>query len=91
MAFQKGDKFRCSDATCGCEVEVTKGCAKPGAGGNMTPKCCCGKEMKKSKPRPPSAPPWDGRRFLFRTLEGNASRRGNAFRRLRPVSMPSTT
>jgi len=47
MAIQKGDKFRCPDATCGCEVEVTKGCAKPGAGGNMTPKCCCGKEMKK--------------------------------------------
>jgi hypothetical protein len=46
-AIQKGDKFRCPDANCGCEVEVTKGCAKPGAGENMNPHCCCGKEMKK--------------------------------------------
>jgi len=46
-AIQKGDKFRCPDANCGCEIEVTKGCAKPGAGENMNPHCCCGKEMKK--------------------------------------------
>ena len=46
MAFQKGDKYRCPDANCGCEVEVTKG-AKPGGGGNMNPRCCCGKEMQK--------------------------------------------
>ena len=47
MAIQKGDKFRCPDATCGCEVEATKGCAKPGSGGNTKPHCCCGKEMQK--------------------------------------------
>jgi hypothetical protein len=46
MAFQKGDKYRCPDANCGCEVEVTKG-TNPGAGGNLNPRCCCGKEMQK--------------------------------------------
>ena len=45
MAIQKGEKYRCPDASCGCEVEVTKGCAKPGAVGK--PHCCCGKEMQK--------------------------------------------
>ena len=46
MAIQRGDKFCCADATCGCEVTVTKVCAKPGAG-EKNPHCCCGKEMKK--------------------------------------------
>jgi hypothetical protein len=45
MPFQKGDRYRCSDPNCGCEIEVTKG-AKPGAGGNQNPRCCCGKEMQ---------------------------------------------
>lgn len=47
MALQKGEKYRCPDSNCGCEIEVTKG-AKPGAGGNMNPRCCCGKEMQKA-------------------------------------------
>ena len=46
MALQQGEKYRCSDANCGCEIAVTKG-AKAGMGGNLNPKCCCGKEMKK--------------------------------------------
>lgn len=29
---------------CGCEITVTKGAA-PGKGGNLNPRCCCGKEM----------------------------------------------
>ena len=31
MALQKGEKYRCPDSNCGCEIEVTKG-AKPGEG-----------------------------------------------------------
>jgi hypothetical protein len=46
MALQKGERYRCPDSDCGCEIEVTKGAA-PGKGGNMAPRCCCGKEMQK--------------------------------------------
>jgi hypothetical protein len=48
MALQKGERYRCPDQECGCEIEVTKGAA-PGKGGNMAPRCCCGKEMQKVK------------------------------------------
>jgi hypothetical protein len=46
MALQKGEKYRCPDTECGCEIEVTKGAA-PGKGGDQAPRCCCGKEMQK--------------------------------------------
>jgi hypothetical protein len=45
MALQKGERYRCPDQECGCEIEVAKGAA-PGKGGNMAPRCCCGKEMQ---------------------------------------------
>jgi hypothetical protein len=45
MAFQTGEKYRCPDPECGCEIQVTKGAA-PGKGGNQKPRCCCGKEME---------------------------------------------
>jgi hypothetical protein len=48
MALQKGEKYRCPDVDCGCEIEVTKGAA-PGKGGDQLPRCCCGKEMQKLK------------------------------------------
>jgi hypothetical protein len=48
MALQTGERYRCPDAECGCEIEVTKG-ATSGKGGNQTPRCCCGKEMKKTE------------------------------------------
>lgn len=48
MALQKGEKYRCPDTDCACEIEVTKGAA-PGKGGNQSPRCCCGKEMQKVK------------------------------------------
>jgi len=32
MALQKGERYRCPDQECGCEIEVTKGTA-PGKGG----------------------------------------------------------
>jgi hypothetical protein len=47
MALQKGEKYRCPDINCGCEIEVTKG-AQPGSGGNQNPRCCCGKEMRRA-------------------------------------------
>ncbi|GAC1445923.1 MAG: hypothetical protein NVSMB56_00650 [Pyrinomonadaceae bacterium] len=46
MALQKGKRYRCLDADCGCEIEVTKG-ATHGKGGDQSPRCCCGKEMQK--------------------------------------------
>ena len=46
MALQTGERYRCSDSNCGCEIEVTKG-ANPSCGGNQAPRCCCGKEMQK--------------------------------------------
>jgi hypothetical protein len=46
MALQKGEHYQCPDQECGCEIEATKGAA-PGKGGNMAPRCCCGKEMQK--------------------------------------------
>ncbi len=35
MALQKGERYRCPDANCGFEIEVTKG-AQPGAVGIKT-------------------------------------------------------
>jgi hypothetical protein len=44
MAQQKGEGYRCPDSECGCEITVTKATAS-GKGGNLNPRCCCGKEM----------------------------------------------
>jgi hypothetical protein len=46
MALRTGEIYRCSDANCGCEIQVTKG-AEPGGGGDRNPRCCCGGEMRK--------------------------------------------
>ncbi len=46
MALQTGERYRCPDRECGCEIEVTKGTA-PGKGGDQAPRCCCGMEMEK--------------------------------------------
>ena len=35
MAFKQGEVYRCPDPDWGCE------------GGNLKPRCCCGKEMEK--------------------------------------------
>lgn len=48
MALQQGELYRCPDSNCACEIQVTKG-AKPGSGGDLNPRCCCGKEMQKVK------------------------------------------
>lgn len=46
MALKQGEVYKCSDPDCGCEITVTKDTA-PGKGGNLAPRCCCGKEMVK--------------------------------------------
>lgn len=46
MPFRDGEVYRCPDPECGCEIRVTKG-AQPGKGGDLNPRCCCGKEMQK--------------------------------------------
>jgi hypothetical protein len=45
--MKEGETYRCSDSSCGCEVEVTKG-AKTGGGGDRDPRCCCGKDMQRA-------------------------------------------
>ena len=34
MALQQGERYRCPDPNCGCEIEVTKD-AQPGSGQEM--------------------------------------------------------
>lgn len=46
MVLRTGEKYRCPDPECGCEIEVTKG-AEEGHDGDQNPRCCCGKEMEK--------------------------------------------
>jgi hypothetical protein len=46
MALKTGERYRCPDENCGCEIEVAKG-APPTCEGNQSPRCCCGKEMQK--------------------------------------------
>jgi hypothetical protein len=42
MALKEGERYRCTNADCGCEIQVTKS----GEGGDQNPRCCCGKEMQ---------------------------------------------
>ncbi|MGH7792649.1 MAG: hypothetical protein ACREOB_10090 [Thermodesulfobacteriota bacterium] len=46
MALKEGEVYKCPDPNCGCEITVTKGAA-PSKGGDLAPRCCCGKEMVK--------------------------------------------
>lgn len=46
MAFKKGERFKCPDQSCGCEIEVTKG-APESCKGKEAPRCCCGRDMVK--------------------------------------------
>ena len=46
MALKEGEVYRCPEPDCGCEITVIKGAA-PGKGGDLPPRCCCGKEMVK--------------------------------------------
>ena len=43
MAMKEGQTYECTNASCGCEVLVTR---SAGSGGrNENPRCCCGMEM----------------------------------------------
>lgn len=46
MAMRKGEIYRCPDKSCGCEIQVTMG-AREGSGGDLSPRCCCGRDMEK--------------------------------------------
>jgi len=46
MALQAGERYRCPEPHCGCEIQVIKG-AQPGSGGDLRPRCCCGKAMQR--------------------------------------------
>ncbi len=46
MAMRKGEIYRCPDGSCGCEIQVTAG-AQEGGGGDLAPRCCCGRDMEK--------------------------------------------
>lgn len=46
MALKTGEKYRCTNQQCGCEIEVTKGAGPQG--GDQNPRCCCGMEMQRS-------------------------------------------
>jgi hypothetical protein len=52
MAMKEGQTYECTNASCGCEVVVTRGAGAAG-GGNNNPRCCCGMEMT---PREVSSP-----------------------------------
>lgn len=47
MSLRMGEIYRCPDEGCGCEIQVLVG-AEEGGGGDLAPRCCCGREMKQS-------------------------------------------
>lgn len=44
---KEGDRYKCPDASCGCEIQVTKEPAAGGGGDAAPTCCCCGMEMNK--------------------------------------------
>jgi len=48
MAFHQGEIYRCSNPSCGCEIQVTQGPLQAQSAGNQPPRCCCGMEMELS-------------------------------------------
>jgi hypothetical protein len=46
MALQEGARPHCPDLQCGCEIHVIKD-AQRGSGGNLHPRCYCGKDMQR--------------------------------------------
>lgn len=49
MNLHKGEIWTCETPYCGAEIEVVRS-AKDNCPGNFTVRCCCGKEMKLTKP-----------------------------------------
>ena len=48
MPLNKGERYRCPEPSCGCEIEVTKG-APESCHGTAQPRCCCGRDMEKTR------------------------------------------
>lgn len=46
MALEEGERYRCTQPGCGCEIEVVRG-PQGDAAGDEAPRCCCGREMEK--------------------------------------------
>jgi len=44
MVLKEGEVYKCPNPNCGCEIRVTKAPGH-GKGGDVPPRCCCGKEM----------------------------------------------
>jgi hypothetical protein len=59
--MREGQRFRCQNKQCECEIVVSKTSRE----GDFLPKCCCGAAMKK-----PYHPP------TLRTLDANDQRSG---------------
>lgn len=45
MALKQGERYRCPESDCECEIQVTIS-AGP-SGGDENPRCCCGTEMER--------------------------------------------
>jgi hypothetical protein len=48
MTVRVGERYRCQNSACGCEIEVIKTSREAG----VNPICCCGAELKKAYTRP---------------------------------------
>jgi hypothetical protein len=44
MTINVGQRYRCQDPDCRCEIEVIKASTVA----VLNPRCCCGEEMKKT-------------------------------------------
>lgn len=42
--FKEGERYRCPEPACGCEIEVKRGAPETCAG-DFPPRCCCGRDM----------------------------------------------
>jgi len=48
MTMSVGQRYRCQDPNCRCEVEVIHASTEA----VLNPRCCCGREMKKAYTKP---------------------------------------
>jgi hypothetical protein len=48
MTMRAGQRYRCQNPNCRCEIEVIEASAQA----EFNPRCCCGAEMKKRYTKP---------------------------------------
>ena len=51
--MQQGEKYRCTNDDCGCEISVTKA-SQIDESEAQNPTCCCGEEMELATSKGPS-------------------------------------